>query len=921
MRSLAWAILASLGAALPAAAQQDTSIQEDIQRRVQAETDQTVRRIQTMLRAMAFYRLDKAEENAILEDVARSLAGLSKDQMSQVIARLREAARASDEKAGQGKVDEAYSRHREIIDALNRLLSRYDLVRSLEQASERMAKLSFDELELHLQAVQAVREGMLAATMTVEDELLIKAGKEKRSSDQRKRLERSAEASILKLTDDQGDLSRQLTDLLTQLAELKKQLPEEQKKRLGGAEAMVQERAIKACLEESIRKLRHYGTLDQRASQRKAAAFLQWKAAGDFKESSRALRPAVEDLEALREARQLLERLIGRETALQGDCARPSESKDWDLLERRGQDLGNRQARVEFETRDLRVMLKPRAVDLSDRIVPAEGALREAQDLLRDRGDEKAGTAQAKAAEILRSVLLDLVKRITELEKAKQDPLAALQKAADTLEKLIVEQKDTRQKTAEADQAKKEEALAPLAKRQEDLQARTEDLKNQPLPDREKIAPALDKATKAQDKAVGALEDKAAAQAIPEQNKAVEALEDARDALKEAIADAQKQQDQALPSAAQQIAKAIEQAQAAQKAADEAAKDVGQQPSKPETGRPTLAELQKQLADQAKDAGLPQAAQPADAAAQALEKGNLQSALEQQKAALAQLEAAATPGQPSPAQPSQPSPAQPSQPSSPQAAPLAQAQQKLIEATQALADSQAANAAAQAAVDQAQALAPSDVQPQLAQAEGQLGKASEALGEAAPAEAGEAQGKAVEALSEALAAVNEALAAQGLPAVTPGQPSDATASAKEPGEGQGKEPGQGQGKEPGQGQGKEPGQGQGQEPGQGQGQEPGQGEGQEPGQGQGKKGKSKEINQSKGSGNREPDGTLKNAASQLTDVKGGESFLHLPPRQRDLIRQALSAGLPPEYAALIQQYYVNLARGRAAATPAAPDKK
>ena len=77
----------------------------------------------------------------------------------------------------------------------------------------------------------------------------------------------------------------------------------------------------------------------------------------------------------------------------------------------------------------------------------------------------------------------------------------------------------------------------------------------------------------------------------------------------------------------------------------------------------------------------------------------------------------------------------------------------------------------------------------------------------------------------------------------------------------------------------------------------------------------------RGAGNRTPDGTLKNTASSFQDVKGSDSFLYLPPRQRELIRQSLSEGLPPEYAALIQQYYINLARGRAAATPAAAEEK
>ena len=77
-----------------------------------------------------------------------------------------------------------------------------------------------------------------------------------------------------------------------------------------------------------------------------------------------------------------------------------------------------------------------------------------------------------------------------------------------------------------------------------------------------------------------------------------------------------------------------------------------------------------------------------------------------------------------------------------------------------------------------------------------------------------------------------------------------------------------------------------------------------------------EKNEGQGSGNRTPDGKLKNDASQLLKVKGEETFLHLPPRQRELIRQSLGEGLPPEFSSLIQQYYVNLARGRSATTSA-----
>ena len=83
--------------------------------------------------------------------------------------------------------------------------------------------------------------------------------------------------------------------------------------------------------------------------------------------------------------------------------------------------------------------------------------------------------------------------------------------------------------------------------------------------------------------------------------------------------------------------------------------------------------------------------------------------------------------------------------------------------------------------------------------------------------------------------------------------------------------------------------------------------------------KGNEKNDAKGTGDRTPDGKVANAPSRLNDVGGDGSFLHLPPRQRELIRQAMAGTLPPEYAAVIQQYYINIARGKMA-PGAAPNR-
>jgi hypothetical protein len=159
----------------------------------------------------------------------------------------------------------------------------------------------------------------------------------------------------------------------------------------------------------------------------------------------------------------------------------------------------------------------------------------------------------------------------------------------------------------------------------------------------------------------------------------------------------------------------------------------------------------------------------------------------------------------------------------------------------------------------------------------ELAKAGQDLGKTMPKPANEAQGKAVAQMHKALDALK---AAQAAMAKAPAPPAPGTPGPPEPG--QAPAPAQAAAAQPGKGL---------------------------------------EKNEGKGSGDRQPDAQMANAKSKLNDVQGEGSFLQLPPRQRELIRQALSAPLPPEYSALIRQYYINIARGRPAATPAAPTKR
>lgn len=76
------------------------------------------------------------------------------------------------------------------------------------------------------------------------------------------------------------------------------------------------------------------------------------------------------------------------------------------------------------------------------------------------------------------------------------------------------------------------------------------------------------------------------------------------------------------------------------------------------------------------------------------------------------------------------------------------------------------------------------------------------------------------------------------------------------------------------------------------------------------KGPSQEKNEGLGKGDRVADNKASDGRTKLDAVDGDGGFTYLPPKQRELLRQALSERLPPEFAHLIEQYYMNIARGR-----------
>src|SRR4051812_31902614 len=102
-RSLAIAL--TVPALATAGQPDDLGAKRERQAAIQADTDQLARRIGTMLRVMDHYKLDDSAARKLLEEAAGTLQGLSREQMTAVLAKLDAAAATADAEAARQHLD------------------------------------------------------------------------------------------------------------------------------------------------------------------------------------------------------------------------------------------------------------------------------------------------------------------------------------------------------------------------------------------------------------------------------------------------------------------------------------------------------------------------------------------------------------------------------------------------------------------------------------------------------------------------------------------------------------------------------------------------------------------------------------------------------------------------------------------------
>jgi hypothetical protein len=476
---------------------------------------------------------------------------------------------------------------------------------------------------------------------------------------------------------------------------------------------------------------------------------------------------------------------------------------------------------------------------------------------------------QRQAAEELRALAQQL--RPQEAAAPQQKTPLNPSETAAAVHKLQKAQKQLREETTQAATMQRHYLLPLLQDEQQELAAQAQALAQRSSLLSADAQAALKQAAAAMQQAAERLRQRHAQAAQKEQEKALQALAALPQHLAQEITNPSPDsshrpepgQRAALEQAEKQLAHALAQTRQAAVQAQTAATKAPADASKGTL--PQLAAAQKRLAEQAHSLDLKAAAEPAQQAAQALARQQPTAALAAQEKALAQLQAAAAR----------------SSSTAPAAAPLADTQQRLLEATRALAHAQEATQAALSAMGQAQAQVRPLLEPHLVQAGRQLTQAAQQLRQGQAAQAQQAHQQAAEHLAQALQVLQKTLAQLGPEAPTAPQLAQKVPSAASQEKSPSVTPSASQAAA---------------------------------------RASSREKNEPPGTGQRQ---AASPAPQPLTasgpPPAGTITFLGLPPRQREMIRQALCGRLPPEFADLIQQYYINLAQGRPAA--AAPPPK
>ena len=124
-----------------------TPDQPEAQRRLQGETEQVARRLGHHAPLPRLPPARPGRGTKAPDRRGQDAGGLTKNEMEAVIAHLEASVKAPDDKTANDEAKKAYDRHRDVVKNLKSLLLKYDTIKTLDQAAERLERAARDQNE------------------------------------------------------------------------------------------------------------------------------------------------------------------------------------------------------------------------------------------------------------------------------------------------------------------------------------------------------------------------------------------------------------------------------------------------------------------------------------------------------------------------------------------------------------------------------------------------------------------------------------------------------------------------------------------------------------------------------------------------------------------------------------------------------
>ncbi|HWE37037.1 MAG TPA: hypothetical protein VG406_10760 [Isosphaeraceae bacterium] len=385
--------------------QRDLREKRTRQERVRAETEDVDGRLEAMVRVLKFQGLGTSGEAKRLDEVATTLEKLDAGPMAEIVDRLGRAAAADDAGQARPEVDRARERHREVLDALRALLARRRALRDLDEAADRLERAADRQEALRRQTDPLVRAEQ--ETASTEDPRRRDRLNAEAPSRRKRALAEAAAQEVLK---------KDVAATLQRLGDLRDRLPPEDRARLNRAEDAAH--AVAEAIDRPAQALRADGPPLARADHWAEAADLQREATDALRALARDLRPHADPADALRDARDRLDRAMADQQAARRETA--DHARDGALADEGLITLADRQGRIEDQVHELRDMLRPLDESTARALAPAESATHEASEAVREAAPERALAPQDQALRAIHDAREGLDRRLTALARPRE---------------------------------------------------------------------------------------------------------------------------------------------------------------------------------------------------------------------------------------------------------------------------------------------------------------------------------------------------------------------------------------------------------------------------------------------------------------------------------------------------------------------